>query len=66
MQYDESSATVAKLLVQEMVNRHEVPSEILSDHDLAFLSGLMKDMEALLRFHEVKTSFIDGWLGGVL
>ena len=38
------------------MSRHGVPSEILSDRGRSFLSGLMKELEALLGFHKVNTS----------
>jgi transposase InsO family protein len=45
-----------QLLVEEVVSRHGVPSEILSDRGQAFLSGLMKEVELLLGFHKVNTT----------
>ena len=45
---DQSAATIAKLLVEEVVSRHGVPTEVLSDRGRAFLSSLMKEVEALL------------------
>ena len=53
---DQSSATVAKLLVEEVVSRHGVPSEVLSDRGNTFLSGLMKEVEVLLGYHKVNTT----------
>ena len=53
---DQSAATIARLLVEEVISRHGVPSEILSDRGKAFLSGLMKEVEQLLGFHKVNTS----------
>ena len=53
---DQTSATIATLLVEHIVSRHGVPSEILSDRGRAFLSGLMKEVEMLLGFHKVNTS----------
>ena len=53
---DQSAATVAKLLVEEIVSRHGVPAEVLSDRGQAFLSGLLKEVEALLGFHKVNTT----------
>ena len=53
---DQSAATVARLLVEEIVSRHGVPTEVLSDRGRAFLSGLMKEIERLLGFHELNTS----------
>ena len=40
---DQTAATIAKLLVEEIVSRHGVPSEVLSDRGRAFLSELMKE-----------------------
>jgi len=53
---DQTAATIAKLLVEEIVSRHGVPSEILSDRGRAFMSGLMKEVESLLGFHKVNTT----------
>ena len=53
---DQSSATVARLFIEEIVSRHGVPAEVLSDRGRAFLSGLMKEVQALLGFHKVNTS----------
>ena len=53
---DQSAATIARLLVEQIVSRHGVPSEVLSDRGKAFLSGLMGEVEKLLGFHKVNTS----------
>lgn len=53
---DQTSATIAQLLVEQIVSRHSVPEEVLSDRGKAFLSGLMKEVESLLGFHKVNTS----------
>ena len=53
---DQSATTIAKLLIEQIVSRHGVPSEILSDRGRAFLSGLMKEVEQLLGFHKANTS----------
>ena len=53
---DQSAATVARLLVEEIISRHGVPAEILSDRGRTFLSGLMKEVERLVGFHKVNTS----------
>ena len=34
---DQSAATVARLLVEEIVSRHGVPAEVISDRGRAFL-----------------------------
>ena len=47
---DQSAATIARLLVEEIVSRHGVPREILSDQGRAFLSGLMREVESLLDY----------------
>ena len=53
---DQTAATIAKLLVEEIVSRHGVPSEILSDRGKAFMSGLMTEVEELLGSHRVNTT----------
>ena len=53
---DQTAATIAQLLVEEVVSRHGVPTEILSDRGRSFLSGLMKEVEVLLGFHKVNTT----------
>ena len=49
----QSSATISRLLVEEVVSRHGVPSEILSDRGKSFLSGLMRELETLLGYRKV-------------
>ena len=41
---DQTSATIARLLVEKVIARHGVPRELLSDRGSAFLSGLMRDV----------------------
>ena len=53
---DQTTATIAQLLVEQIVTRHGVPAEILSDRGRAFLSWLMQEAETLLGFHKVNTS----------
>ena len=53
---DQSSATIARLLVEQIVSRHGVPVEILSDRGRSFLSAPMKEVEVLLGFHKINTS----------
>ena len=53
---DQSSATIARLLVEEIISRHGVPAQILSDRRKAFLSGLMKELEILMGYKKVNTT----------
>ena len=53
---DQSAATIANLLVREIISRHGVPSAILSDRGRAFLSGLLKEVQQLLGFKKANTS----------
>ena len=67
---DQTSATIARLLVEEVVSRHGVPSEVLSDCGRAFLSGLMRDVQMLLGYQKVNTTAYHprqmGWLRGTI
>ena len=53
---DQSAATIANLLVKEIVSRHGVPSALLSDRGRTFLSGLLREIQQLLGFKKVNTS----------
>ena len=53
---DQSAATIANILVREIVSRHGVPSELLSDRGQAFLSGLLKEVQHLLGYKKLNTS----------
>ena len=53
---DQTSAIIAKILVEKIMSQHGVPAEILSDRGRTFLSGLMKETEILLGFHKFNTS----------
>ena len=53
---DQSAATIANLLVQVIVSRNGVPSEISSERGRAFLSGLLKEVQLLLGFRKMTTS----------
>lgn len=53
---DQTAATVARLLVEEIISRHGVPAKVLSDRGRAFLSRLMKEVERLLGLHKLNTS----------
>ena len=41
---DQSALTIAKLFVQEVVCRHGVPAQLLSDRGKAFLSQLLMEV----------------------
>ena len=53
---DQIAATVAQLLTEEIISRHGVPAEILSDRGRAFLYGLLKEVELLLGYHKANTT----------
>ena len=53
---DQSAATIATLLVEEIVSRHGVPAEVLSDRGRSFLSSLMAEVRKLLGIHQVNTT----------
>ena len=53
---DQNAATIVTLLVEQILNRHGVPTGILSDRGKAFLSELLKEVEKLLGFHKVNTT----------
>ena len=50
---DQTAATIAQLLVEEIVSRHGVPAEILSDRGRTFLSGLLEEVQKLLGYHKI-------------
>ena len=45
---DQSALTIDKLLVEHVISRHGVPSELLSDRGPAFLSNLLKEVCKLM------------------
>lgn len=53
---DQTAATIANLLVREIVSRYGVVSEVLSDRGRAFLSSLLKEVQQLLGFHKTNTT----------
>ena len=53
---DQTALTVAKLFVTEIVPRHGVPSELLSDCGSAFLSSLMFEVYQLLGVKKTNTT----------
>ena len=53
---DQTVATIARLLVEETVSHHGVPTEILSDRGKSFPSSLMKEIVKLLGIHQTNTT----------
>ena len=53
---DQTTLTIAKLLVEQIIPRHGVPKELLSDRGPAFLSKVMCDVYRLLGVHKLNTS----------
>lgn len=53
---DQSSLTIAKLLVEHIVPRHGVPRELLSDRGGSFLSHLIMELYQLLGVKKVNTT----------
>ena len=49
---DQSVLIIAHLLVEEIVSRHRVPKELLSDRGAAFLSKLMNEIYLLMGIHK--------------
>ena len=41
---DQSALTIARLLVEQVISRHGVPAELLSDRGKAFLSKLLHEV----------------------
>lgn len=53
---DQTALTIAQLLVEEVISRHGVPRELLSDRGAAFLSALLKDICQLMGLKKVNTT----------
>ena len=53
---DQTALTVARLLVREIIPRHGVPRQLLSDRGSAFLSKLMMEIYKLLGVKKVNTT----------
>ena len=52
---DQTALTIAKLFVQQIVSRHGVPTQLLSDRGPAFLSHLLTEICSLLGVKKVNT-----------
>ena len=53
---DQTALTIAKLFVQEIICRHGVPCQLLSDRGPAFLSYLMTEICGLLGVNKINTT----------
>ena len=53
---DQTSETIANLLVNEVICRHGVPEQLLSDHGTNLLSGVMKDVYSLTGIQKINTT----------
>ena len=53
---DQTALMIAQLLVKQIISRHGVPAEILSDRGGAFLSGLMQEVYQLMGIHKMFTT----------
>ena len=53
---DQTALTIAKLLVEQVISRHGVPRELLSDRGAAFLSSLLKDISKIMGLRKVNTT----------
>ena len=47
---------IAHLLVENIISRHGVPKELLSDHGAAFLSKLLHEVYKLMGIHKMSTT----------
>ena len=50
---DQTAPTIAKLLVEEVICRHGVPTELLSDCGTNFLSNLLYEVYSLMGIHKL-------------
>ena len=53
---DQSSSTIAELLVEHVITRHGVPSELLSDRGTAFLSKLILEVYKIMGIKKANTT----------
>ena len=53
---DQTAHTTAELLVKQIISRHGVPAELLSDRGANFLSGLIKEVCELMGIHHLNTT----------
>ena len=53
---DQTALTIAKLFVKEIVSRHGVPGQLLSDHGPSFLSKVLMSVCAVMGTKKVNTT----------
>ena len=53
---DQTALTIAQLLVTEVISRHGVPRDLLSDWGAAFLSSLLNEECQIMGLHKVNTT----------
>jgi len=53
---DQTALTIAHLLVEYVISRHGVPTELLSDRGLAFTSQLSKEVCDLMGIKKINTT----------
>ena len=53
---DQTAPTIAKLLVEEVISRHGVPNQLLSDRGPSFLSHLITEVCRLMGIRKVNTT----------
>ena len=53
---DQTAATIARIFVKEIISRHGVPAELLSDRGRSFLSDLMQEVYQLMGVHKLNTT----------
>ena len=53
---DQTVLTIAQLFLKEIILRHGVPKELLSDRGAAFLSKLMCEIYKLMGTHKISTT----------
>lgn len=63
---DQSAATIARLLVEQIVCRHGVPAELLSDRGAAFLSKLLNEVYQLMGMRKINTTAYHSQLDGLV
>ena len=53
---DQTAETIAKVLVEEVICRHGIPEELLSDRGVNFLSSLIQEICELLGMRKINTA----------